>query len=135
MYYDLTNIQGWRAVISRLRTLRKLGFSVVIEIYKKTRSSQQNRALHKMFDIIADQLNEIGHTWKVLDIFEVRYNKNIIKYGIWAPIQLTLYGTTSTKKLTTEHINEIVDVLAAHYSNLGIVIEFPSIEKLISNLE
>ena len=49
----------------RLTELKKL---VEIKEVKQTRSSTQNRALHLFFQIAADALNDIGHTYIYTDL-------------------------------------------------------------------
>jgi hypothetical protein len=134
MIYTPATEQGMQAAIDRLKFHAKMNQSVTIEVFKNTRTSQQNRALHKFFQMVADMLNEKGQTFKVLDEFESQFTGTIVKECIWKPIQLVMFGTDSTKKLKTNEINIILDVLSDHFSKIGEVVEFPSIENLQANL-
>lgn len=106
----------------------KNGFPIEVSGVKKTRTSTQNRALHLFFKLFSDELNSIGMTYvdsiAGMDI-EQPFTEVIVKYQIWAKIQLAMFGTDSTTKLKRDQIDEILTVLANHYSELGVPIQFP----------
>ena len=112
-----------------------------VEITKivNKRTSQQNRALHKFFEIISSQLNEIGLEFKYFglkgQIIELMYTPNIVKEQVWKPIQLALFDIESTTKINTEQINKIIDILTKFFSERGVVIEFPSIDTLMKSYD
>lgn len=99
-----------------------------------TRSSLQNRALHKYFELIAIELNELGQEFCYTGIsgkqLQMRYTQSIIKEMFWKPIQQTMFGTNTTTKLDTKQINEIVDVFSKFFAERGVVLSFPSIDTL-----
>ncbi len=103
---------------------------IKISPYRKTRSSLQNRALHLFFRFIADELNEFtSFTYEGLtQKFEIPYTESIVKDYIWRPLQVALFGKTSTTKLTTQDINTMIDVFNKYFSEKGITIVFPSWE-------
>ena len=100
---------------------------IEVKRFKKTRSGQQNRAMHLFFEQLAGQLNEFaefeykGVTGKV---FVTPYTKEIVKEYIWKPLQKKMFGTDTTTKLTTEQIDLILDSLANSFHEFEIV--FPS---------
>ena len=102
-----------------------------------TRTSQQNRALHLFFTMIATELNEGGATFSYEGItgvnFETTYTTNIVKEFIWKPIQIQMFSIKSTTKLNTKQMNDIIDVIINAFGSNGVVLEFPSIESLIKN--
>lgn len=108
-------------------------FKAIVNNLPKKRSPAQNRALHVLFSIISDQLNEIGDTFKI-DIlgheFESRYTPEIIKEYMWKPIQETMFGIKSTKDLNTKMINEIVDSINLLFSKWGVDVGFPHYDRL-----
>lgn len=134
MIYTPYTDKGMRAAINRLQFYAKMSQDVTIEGYRKTRSNQQNRALHKFFQMVADMLNERGQTFKVLDEFESPFTMIIVKECIWKPIQRVMFDIESTKKINTLQINTILDVLADHFSKIGEVVEFPNIETMQKNM-
>lgn len=98
------------------------------------RSSQQNKALHKLFNQMSDALNEKGNTFvfkglKGNDI-ESRYTPHIVKEFIWKPLQNALVDKDSTTKITTYEINLIFDILGKWFSENEIVLVFPSKDEL-----
>tara|TARA_R110000782_G_C14619267_1_gene393049 strand:+ start:191 stop:601 length:411 start_codon:yes stop_codon:yes gene_type:complete len=99
------------------------------------RSAKQNRALHKLFVIMCEQLNELGMEFQYTGVkgsaMSVMYTPTIVKDLFWRPIQLALFGIESTKDINTEQINKIVDVISKFFGERGVVVEFPSIEQLI----
>lgn len=109
-------------------------FSIELKKLSDKRTSQQNRALHKFFVLISNQLNEIGQEFcytglKGLEL-STRYTPEIVKNFFWRPIQLALYDIESTKKLTTEQINGVTDVIIKFFGDKGILIEFPNRDNL-----
>lgn len=132
MYYDLINDTGFRAAHNRLDSLRMLKQSVTIEVYKKTRTTKQNAALHLFFKQVSDLLNNAGATMESVGGMEIPFTETIIKEVFWKPIQLVMFDTSSTTKLTTEQMNDIVDIIALHVAEkIGESITFPSLESMI----
>lgn len=116
----------------------EIGEEIEIDIKNQSvRTILQNRALHKYFTIIANELNDLGIEYQYTGIsgktFELRYTTDLVKTFIWKPIQLALFNIESTTKINTQQINEIVDVLTKFFGDRGIVVEFPSIETLMKN--
>lgn len=134
MKYNLTNEVGIESAKERFNYLLGLGASIELRKLSGTRSSKQNRALHKFFGIISEQLNEMGleFTYGGVRGFELscRYSADIIKNYLWRPIQVALFEIESTKNINTKQINEITDVIAKWFGDKGVVLEFPSIETL-----
>lgn len=101
----------------------------------QTRSSLQNSSLHLFFVFIANELNNLGMTFSYdglkLKGLESRYTTLIVKEFIWRPIQIAMFDIQSTKKINTQQINEIIDVIIKYFGDRGINIEFPSIETLM----
>ena len=104
---------------------------------KPTRSSQQNKSLHKYFTLIANQLNDMGQEFCFSGItgkeLSMRYTMNIIKEMFWKPIQETMFETKSTTKLTTSQMNQIIDVFTKFFADKGVVLDFPSVEAMEKN--
>ena len=117
----------------------KNGNTVDLIKKKNTRTTKQSSSLHLLYTIIASKLNDVGMDFKYFglkgQVISTRHNTNTVKEHIWRPIQKALFNIESTKKINTEHINEIVDVLANYFGEKGIVIEFPSKEQLKKLLE
>lgn len=101
---------------------------------KQTRTSQQNRALHKFFAIISEQLNEMGMEYHYFGLkgqeLTMMYTPTIVKELVWKPIQKALFDIDSTTKLNTKQMNDVIDVLTKFFGERGVEIEFPNIEQL-----
>lgn len=134
MSYDLQNDKQIGLAKKRFETFLRLGKVIELKEVKKTRTNDQNSALHLYFKLIAYQLNELGleFHYQGLNIqgLTSRYTENIIKEFIWRPIQISLFNIKSTTKLDTRQINEIIDVITKFFGDRGVFIEFPSIETL-----
>lgn len=105
----------------------------LIEKLEKRRTAQQNRALHKYFELVAKDLNKNGVTVKKLveGGMDMKPTKEIVK-EYWREIQKVMFHKESTTELTTREINDILDVLAKHMGeNHEIFRAFPSVETLV----
>jgi len=104
----------------------------------KKRTNKQNAALHKFFNMLSDQLNELGQTFHYSGFkgedMELMFTETIIKEFLWKPIQKALFDTDSTTKLTTDQINKILDVITNFYANKGIPVVFPSKAEQLLNM-
>ena len=107
---------------------------VELKAVKITRTSRQNSALHKYFEFISNELNDLGlefqHNGLNDNVFSMRYTPTLVKEFVWRPIQVTLFNIESTTKLDTKQMNEIIDVITKFFGERGIVLPFPSIETL-----
>lgn len=120
--------------------LFEAGKSIEIKIYENTRSNAQNRALHLYFTECAKQFNELGFTFNYHDpftghIIEMSWTGEMIKEYIWRPIQLTLFDKKSTTKLTTNEINQIVDILSKHFAENGSDVQFPNWQIFLNKID
>jgi hypothetical protein len=110
--------------------INSLSGLVEVEKVNQTRTSQQNRALHLFFTILADQLNDCGEYFRYIDyngeVIELPQSKDTVKEYIWRPLQKKALLIESTTKLTTQTINTMLDALTLHYGNKGLPIKFPN---------
>lgn len=107
---------------------------VELKAIKNTRTIQQNKALHKFFMIISEELNELGQEFCYTGVkgqdLSLRYTPEIVKTFFWKPIQSALFDTDSTTKLDTTQMNNIIDVIIKFFGDKGVLIEFPNREHL-----
>ena len=103
---------------------------VVIRDPKRT--SRQNRAMHKFFEILAEQFNEMGLGYQ--DIFsvniEVKWTPALVKEALWRHVQRVSTGKESSTKLTTKELSDIAEAIERGLAIKGIDIAFPSIDSL-----
>ena len=95
------------------------------------RTGQQNKALHKFCEMLAEALNDAGYTvQKTLrhDV-DIPWNKDLVKELLWKPIQVAMTDKESTTELTTVEPSQIYEVLNLHLGEkLKIHVEWPSEE-------
>lgn len=139
MIYDTSKEYEKQQAITRFKHLVEKGKRVEISLKKNTRTSRQNSALHLLFTIISDQLNEMGQEFQYFGlkgkVLSVMHTPHLVKEHVWRPIQIALFDIKSTTKINTEQINKIVDVLSKYFGEKGISIEFPSKEQLNQLIE
>jgi len=134
MIYDLANtleLKEFESAVIHLKATNKI---VELKEVKNTRTLQQNRALHKFFVIICEQLNELGMEFNYTGLkgqnISLRYTPDLVKNFFWRPIQIALFDFESTTKLTTSEMNQIIDIIIKFFADKGILLEFPSIENI-----
>lgn len=97
------------------------------------RTNQQNKALHKWCEMLADDLNDAGYSiTKVLrsDV-EIPWTKVTVKEILFKQIMKAMYKKHSTTELTTKELNKVSEVLVRHLAEkFGIDREFPSIDNI-----
>ncbi len=136
IYYSDKDIDAKRARV-------KLDFFIdngkVFELKQKkvTRSLLQNSALHKFFEIVAGELNDLGQEFTYsglsVDAISTMYTPEIVKNFFWRPIQIALFDIKSTTDLDTNQMNKIIDVITKFFGERGVYVEFPNKEQLLNN--
>jgi hypothetical protein len=94
------------------------------------RTIQQNKALHKWFELLARELRENGYDMKtvmpkVIDIIPTKEN---VKELIWRPVQMAMFSKHSTTELLKKkEIDLVFDVICKALGEMGVVVPaFPS---------
>lgn len=99
------------------------------------RTPAQNRALHKYFTMLADEMNAAGLDQRTVlkPEIDIPWTTESVKEQIWRPLQKIQLGKDSTTELSTTDIDKILDTITKHLGEkFGFVVEFPSIEALIN---
>jgi len=103
----------------------------------KQRTTQQNRALYKFYELVSEDLNNAGYSvLKTLrhDV-EIDWNATLFKELMWKPIQKAITKKNSTADLTSGELQIIYDTLNRHLGEkLKIHTPFPSLESMIEQL-
>lgn len=100
----------------------------------KPRTLAQNRALWKMFENLANELNDSGNDMKrtLKPEIDIPWNKNTVCEYLWKPVQKAQLQKESTKELSTTEIDEVFLTLNRYLgTKLGITLEFPSINAIM----
>lgn len=98
------------------------------------RTKQQNKALHVLFRLLAETLNENGLDMRktLKPEVDIPWSPASAKEYLWRPIQKAQLNKMSTTELTTKEIDEVFDTINKHIGEkFGVHIPFPSIESLI----
>lgn len=86
------------------------------------RTLTQNNAIHKYFELLANDLNDAGLSMqKVLKpSVDIDWTPEMVKTYLWKPIQEAMYQKKSTTELTTKEVGQVYETLNRH---LGTKIE------------
>ena len=133
--FNLSIEQDYERASDYFASLCTQGSFIELGIAKKKRTPAQNRAIHVLFNNLADQLNQAG-----LDMVavmkhgvEIPWTGELVKENLWKPLQQAMLKKKSTTQLTTKEIDEVFETLNRHLgSKLDIELEFPSIEAVIN---
>ncbi|RJQ67313.1 MAG: hypothetical protein C4519_24260 [Desulfobacteraceae bacterium] len=108
--------------------------SIEIKKYRKTRTTQQNKALHLWFTQLANELNDNGCDMRqvISQAVDIPWSPYTIKEHLFRPTMKTMFGYKSTRLLKTNEIDKIFDVISkAIGERTGLFIPFPSVETLM----
>jgi len=93
------------------------------------RTSQQNRALHKYFAMVATALSESGQDVKKVIKTDVPWTAESVKELMWKPILKAVLNKDSTTKMTKDEIDKVYDIMnRALGERCGISVPFPNKE-------
>jgi len=102
------------------------------------RTNQQNKAMHVLFQLLANRLNEAGLDMRktLKPSVEIPWSSNSVKEYLWRPVMKAQLNKQSTTELTTVEIDEVFETLNRHFGEkFGLHVPFPSIEQLIREYE
>lgn len=102
---------------------------------EKKRTNRQSRALHKYFELLANDLNDAGYDLKrtLRNDVEIPWTPVLVKELIFRKVMIAMYDKQSTTKLTTKELISVSDTIARHLSSkLGIGTDFPSINNILN---
>lgn len=99
---------------------------------EKTRTNQQNKAMHKWFTLLSSHLNEHGLDMRVVmkPEWKIWWTPEAIKENLFKPLMKAMYQKESTTELTTTEVNKVYEqimfILGERY---GVHVAFPSQEE------
>lgn len=130
MIYDLLEPTEQIRLTARLQILKKKGALVDLTEKTKKRTVTQNSAIHKYCEMIAEVLNDMGHTFEFKGLkkmqIEIPYSAILVKETIWKPIQMALFDKSSTTELTTSEVSKVAEPIEMMFAKMDIVLPFPS---------
>jgi hypothetical protein len=102
------------------------------------RTMRQNKALHVLFQLLANTLNDNGLDMKktLKPSVDIPWTGASVKEWLWKPVQNAQLNKNSTTKLTTVEIDQVFDTLVRHLGEqFGISMNFPSIDQTLIEIE
>ena len=114
--------------------LKKFKDGAIYEVDIKNmdiRSLAQNRAIHKYFELLSNELNNGGFTVAKLLKVTVSWTPTAVKELLWKPIMEALLDKKSTAKMNKDEVIKVYDTLNLNLSEKrGLYVEFPNKDKL-----
>ena len=99
------------------------------------RTIQQNKALHKYFELVAEALNDAGYDIQKTIVhakIDIPWTRESVKEILWRMTQKAMFGKESTTELDkVQEITKIYETLNRFLAKLGIEsVNFPSKEEI-----
>ncbi len=98
------------------------------------RTTQQNKALHLYYKLVAEALNDAGLDMRktLKEQIDIPWSMGTVKEYLWRPVQKILIQKESTTELDKgQEITRIYEVLNRHLGEkFGIYVPFPTSEQL-----
>jgi hypothetical protein len=109
-----------------------------MENKEETLTRQQQKAIHVLFRLLADELNLAGLDMKKVlrPEVDIPWTDKSVKEYLWRPVQRIMTGKESTTELckSNKEIDSIFDVINRHLGEkFGIHVAFPSIEEIMNS--
>ena len=106
-----------------------------METQEEKRTGQQNKAFHKFFGLLSDELNTKGLDMKVVlkPSHQIWWTSESVKENLWKPVMKAMYNIESTTELTTSQVSKVYEqIMQILGEKFGVNVEFPArVEDLI----
>jgi len=96
------------------------------------RTLQQNKAIHKLFELLSDELNTKGLDMKLVlkPSYQIWWTPEAVKEHLWKPLQEAMYAKKSTTELNTAQVSKVYEQLGKILGEkFGAEVEFPSYQE------
>ena len=125
--------EGLNAFADELKamTLPEHGFIIQVQLGKRT--SAQNNAMHKYFELLANALNDAGldQVKTLKPGTEIPWEPESVKKKLWGAIMKAMTGKTRTRDLDIDEISKIYETLHRHMAEKhSVMVLFPSKDNL-----
>ena len=115
--------------IKQLASIEPNGaYEVEIKKLPQTRTSLQNRALHKYCDLVAKELKAKDLTVQevLAKAIERDFDMETVKAVLWKPLQKACTGEEKTSKAKTKYYAKVYKYLSHHLAvNFGVTTAWP----------
>lgn len=105
---------------------------------EQQRTKLQNRALHKLFTLLAEELNTKGLDARVVlkPTYQIWWTPEMIKRDLWKPLQEVMFDKKSTTELNTAQVSKVYEQLGKILGEkFGAEVDFPSYQITKAYLE
>ena len=99
----------------------------------KKRTTTQNAAMHKYFELMAQALNDAGYSYSdFVELVEekgnqVAWTESNFKETGWRLVQRAMFNKESTSDLETHEVTKVYEVINARFADLaGVSMNFPN---------
>lgn len=99
----------------------------------KKRTTTQNAAMHKYFELMAQALNDAGYSYSdFVELVEekgnqVAWTESNFKETGWRLVQRAMFNKESTSDLETHEVTKVYEVINARFAELaGVSMNFPN---------
>ena len=120
----------------KLEFFIKQGKAFELKEKRITRTIRQNAAMHKFFEIVSNELNDLGieftYNGLATKSISMMYTPELVKNFFWRPIQMALFDIKSTVDLDTHQMNSVIDIITKFFGEKGVYVEFPNRNQLLS---
>lgn len=102
------------------------------EVNEKPLTRQQQKALHKLFDMVSQEFVNNGITMQMLleEVHDIPVTPHLIK-EVWREMQYKMLGKLSTRNLSTKDVDTVFEPFGMMVARLGIEVNFPSIDEIM----
>lgn len=130
-YWRIENNDQLKNAMESMQMLKRENDWIEIQFRTpKTRTLQQNSAMHLWFKNVAEELNKNGLDMRRIlkESFDIYWTAHSVKEFLWKPIMEIITENKSTTKLKRGQVSEIYDILNAKFAEWGIHVPFPENE-------
>lgn len=95
------------------------------------RTNQQNKSLHKFFELLANELNLAGLDARVVlkPSYQIWWSPEMVKRDLWCQLQKVILNKEHTSELTKKEVNQVYEQLMQILGEKhGFYLDFPSNE-------
>ena len=110
-----------------------LGHKTLCNMEKPKRTNTQNRSMHKLYSMMADEFNTKGLEMKTIlkPEYKLWWTDVSVKEHLWKPVMKAMYNIDSTTELTTDQVSKVYEqIMKVIGEKFGVYLEFPSKEQL-----
>jgi hypothetical protein len=101
-------------------------YKVTVTEIKSLRTTQQERAVRKYYQLMADALNNGGYEFEDVLTVPVSWSPDLFKLLIWDKVREAATQKTSNAKMDNEDLNKTYDILNKFFSTkFGLHVPFP----------